>query len=162
MLDRDLAKIYGVSTKRLNEQIRRNEKRFPKDFMFRLSQEEAEQLICSRSQNATLKRGKNIKYLPSVFTEHGALMVANILKTEKAIRMSVFVVRAFVKMRQILGQYPDLAKKLKELETELKGRLDIHEAAIVSVLQRIMQLLDPPSPPTEEEKPKRRMGFVTD
>jgi len=162
ILDADLATIYGVKTYRLNEAVKRNSKRFPKDFMFQLTRKEAEEVIRSRSQNAILKRGKNIKYLPYAFTEHGALMAANILRTAKAIRMSVFVVRAFIKIRQMLSQQQDLAKKLQEVEKELKGRLDIHEAAIVSVLQRIMQILDPPPVPVEEEKPKRRMGFNAD
>ena len=163
ILDSDLAAVYGVPTKRFNEQVRRNIKRFPSDFMFRLSRQETEELLCSRSQNATLKRGQNVKYLPLAFTEHGALMAANVLRTDRAIRMSVFVVRAFIKMRQLLGQNQELAEKLHSLEKELKGRLDSHEAAIVSVLQKIMLVLNPPlAPSISEVKPKRKMGFHSD
>ncbi len=91
ILDTDLATLYGVPTKRLNEQVKRNADRFPEEFMFVLSKEEAEELIRSRSQFATLKRGHNIKYLPRVFTEHGALMVANVLNSPQAVTMSVTV-----------------------------------------------------------------------
>ena len=100
MLDSDLAELYGVPTKRLNEQVKRNIDRFPPDFMFRLSQEEAEIL---RSQNATLKggRGQHRKYLPYAFTEHGAIMAATVLNSQRAVEMSVFVVRAFVQLREM-------------------------------------------------------------
>ena len=100
ILDADLAALYGVPTKRLNEQVKRNASRFPSDFLFRLTSDEAEGCWRSRSQIATLKRGQNIKYLPYAFTEHGALMAANILSSPSAVAMSVYVIRAFVKMRE--------------------------------------------------------------
>ena len=155
MLDSDLARLYGVPTKRLNEQVRRNADRFPPDFMFRLTGAETDSL---RSQFATLKtgRGQHRKYLPYAFTEHGAIMVANVLNSQQAVQMSVFVVRAFVKMRGVLTDTRALAKKLAALETELKSRLDTHEAAIVDVLQRVMDLIDPPP---QTEPPKKEMGF---
>ena len=103
ILDADLAFIYGVPTKRLNEQVRRNRNRFPADFLFRMTREEAEAVLRSRSQIATLKRGHNIKYQPYAFTEQGAIMAANILNSPRAVRMSVYVVRAFVRMRELLG-----------------------------------------------------------
>src|SRR5205823_5241826 len=108
ILDADIARIYGVPTKRLNEQVRRNLEKFPSDFMFQLKGREANQMLRSRSQFATLKRGQNIKYLPYVFTEHGAIMAATVLNSPQAVQMSVFVVRAFVKMRGLLSDSRDL------------------------------------------------------
>jgi phage regulator Rha-like protein len=159
ILDADLARIYGVPTKRLNEQVRRNAERFPADFAFRLTDDEARQLLRSRSQFATLKRGQNIKYRPYAFTEHGAIMAANVLNSPQAVQMSVFVVRAFVKMRGLLSDNRQLARKLAELEKELRSRLDLHETAIVEVLQRVMSILDPPPQP---EPKRRQIGFHAD
>lgn len=104
----------------------------------------------------TLKHGHNIKHRPFAFTEHGALMAATILNSPQATQMSVFVIRAFIKMRGLLTDTRELARKLASLETELKSRLDSHEVAIVDVLQRVMQLLDPPLGP---EIPTKEMGF---
>lgn len=159
IIDRDLAQLYGVETRRLNEQVKRNPERFPEDFMFQLSQEEAEFWLRSRSQVAILKRGKNIKYLPYAFTEHGAIMAANVLNSPQAVKMSVFVVRAFIKMREMIVANRALAEKLLKLEETLAGRLDVHERAIVHVLERMMQLLSPPQLP---EPPKRRIGFLVE
>ncbi len=158
ILDADLAGLYGVTTKVLNQAVKRNADRFPDDFMFQLSIEEAAEVRRSRSQFVTLKigRGRHRKYLPFAFTEHGAMMAANVLKSTRAAQMSVFVVRAFVKMRLILADSHELARKLAALEQELKGRLDVHEAAIVEFLQRIMKIIDPPPVP---EEPAKEMGF---
>lgn len=156
IVDRDLAQIYGVETRRLNEQVKRNRERFPEDFVFQLTQEETQSWFRSRSQIAILKRGKNIKYLPYAFTEHGAIMAANVLNSPQAVQMSVFVVRAFIKMREMLAANRVLAEKLTELEKALTGRLDIHERAIVHVLEKIMELLNPPPTP---EPPKKSIGF---
>lgn len=156
ILDSDLAAIYGVTAKRLNEQVKRNPKRFPADFLFQLTRQEAEIALRSRSQFATLKRGQNIKYLPYAFTENGAVMAANVLNSPEAVRMSVFVVRAFVQMRELLSGSKELALELKKLETKLTDRLDLHETAIVDVLRRIMELLDPPPAPSV---PDKSMGF---
>jgi len=112
ILDSDLAKLYGVPTKRLNEQVKRNQERFPEDFVFQLSWEEAKR---SRSQNATLKRGGNVKYRPYAFTEHGAVMAANVLKSDQAIQMSVAVVRAFVRLRRMALSVEGLAAKSTHL-----------------------------------------------
>lgn len=158
ILDSDLAAIYGVTTKRLNEQAKRNAQRFPSDFSFRLTAGEAEIAARSRSQIATLKRGQNIKFLPYAFTENGAVMAANVLNSPQAVRMSVFVVRAFVQMRELLSGSKELAVELKKLEAKLSARLDGHEVAIVEVLRRIMELLDPPPAPPVQEK---SMGFHT-
>jgi hypothetical protein len=157
IFDSDLARIYGVTTKRPNEQVKRNAKRFPSDFLFQLTPTEAESLLRSRAQIATLKRGMNIKYLPYAFTENGAIMVASILNTPAAVRMSVFVVRAFVQMRDLLGSTKDLAQQLARLEKKLTARLDGHEVAIVDVLRRVMEILEPP--PLPPEPPRRRIGF---
>jgi ORF6N domain len=156
ILDADLARIYAVSTKRLNEQIKRNVERFPDDFMFRLTRAETETLLRSRSQNATLKRGSNIKYSPCVLTEFGAIMAANVMNSPQAVRMSVFVVRAFVQMRELLTGTQELARQLKDLEARLTSRLDTHEAAIVKVLRSVMEILNPPPLP-EPIRPK--IGF---
>jgi ORF6N domain len=156
MLDRDLAKIYDVPTKVFNQAVKRNRDRFPDDFMFRLTKEEAKALQTPRSQIVTLKRGQNIKYAPYAFTEYGALMAANILNSPRAVQMSIFVVRAFAKMRDALRGTPELAKKLAVLEKKLTARLDVHEAAIVQVLREVMQILNPPSLP---EPQRKQIGF---
>jgi phage regulator Rha-like protein len=157
ILDSDLARIYGVTTKVFNQAVKRNLSRFPQDFIFRLSKEETEAVRASRSQTVTMKRGQNVKYLPYAFTEHGALQAANILRSPRAVQMSVFVIRAFVKMRETLLGTRDLAKKLKALEKQLTGRLDSHEAVIVHVLQELMLILNPPPLPPAPAKP--RIGF---
>jgi len=155
ILDNDLAHVFGVPAKRLNEQVKRNADRFPADFMFQLTDAQHDAL---RSQIATLKpgRGQHRKYLPWAFTEHGAIMAANVLNSARAVQMSVFVVRAFLKMRSLLGDKRELAEKLASLEKELKKRLDVHEAVIVTILQRVMDVIDPPLTP---QPPKPRIGF---
>src|SRR6266536_2952525 len=151
ILDRDLAKIYGVPTFRFNEAIKRNRHRFPTDFMFQLTREEFDSLT---SQNAMSKTGRGgRRTLPYAFTEHGALQAANVLRSPRAVQMSVFVIRAFVKMREALRGTPELARKLAALEKKLTARLDVHEAAIVQVLREVMQILNPPPEP---ETPRRR------
>ncbi len=159
ILASDLARTYGVETRVLNQAVRRNRERFPADFMFQLTREEADTIQRSRSQSVTLKRGQNVKYAPLAFTEHGALMVASVLGSPRAQQMSIFVVRAFVRMRGMLTETRDLARKLADLERELKGRLDVHEAAIVGVLQQIMAILDPPA---VEDPPRRQIGFESE
>jgi hypothetical protein len=168
ILDADLAKIYGVETRVLNQAVRRNRDKFPPDFLLQLNAQESRALnrsqsvtgsaSRSRSQIVILKQGQNIKYLPLAFTDHGAIMAANLLNSPSTVQMSVFVVRAFVKMRATLTDTRELARKLAALEKEIKSRLDTHETAIVDVLQRIMVLLDPPPGP---ETPAREMGFHT-
>jgi hypothetical protein len=168
ILDSDLARIYGVPTRVLNQAVKRNLIRFPDDFLFKLTTEELDDVMRSqfvtasktpkamRSQFVTAYK-RNIRYLPYAFTENGAIMAANVLNSPEAVRMSVFVVRAFVQMRELLGSTRELARQLAMLEKKLTGRLDVHEAAIVGVLQRIMSLVDPPPPPPEP--PRRRIGF---
>ena len=159
ILDSDLARIYGVTTKRLNEQVKRNAKRFPSDFIFQLTADEAENL---KSQIATSSSHGGKRKLPYAFTENGAVMAANVLNSPAAVRMSVFVVRAFVKMRDLLGGTKELAKQLADLEKKLTALLDGHEVAIIEVLRRVMDILDPPPPPPEPEQPKRRLGFYVE
>jgi ORF6N domain len=135
ILDSDLAQLYGVTTSRLNEQVKRNLERFPSDFVFRLNRTEFEDLI---SQIATSSSGYGgRRKLPLVFTEHGAIMAANVLNGARAVEMSVYVVRAFVKLRSVLSEHIDLARELAEVERQLTERLDVHEAAIVEVLRRV-------------------------
>ena len=152
MLDHDLARIYGVSTKRLNEQVKRNLDRFPEDFMFRLNMEEATVVFASRSQFATLKRGQNPKYAPYAFTEHGAVMAANVLNSPIAVRASIQVVRAFVRLREILATDRELARKLENLERKYAK----HDGQIQAVFEIIKKLMAPPPKPT-----RRRIGFAS-
>ena len=149
IVDRDLAEIYGVETRRLNEQVKRNPDRFPEDFMFQLTKEEAIFWARSRSQIAILKRGKNIKYLPYAFTEHGTIMAANVLNSPQAVRMSVFVVRAFVKLREMMSTHKELAHKLAELERKLQN----HDESIRSLVVAIRQLMASPEPGIFVSKP---------
>jgi hypothetical protein len=157
ILAADLAALYGVTTKALNQAVKRNPDRFPADFVFQLKPEEANTIVLSRSQSVALKRGQNIKYLPYAFTEHGAIMAANVLNSPRAVQMSVFVVRAFVRMRGLLGDTRELASRLAALEKELKERLDVHETAIVDILQRIIDLINPPAQP--DPPPRKSIGF---
>ena len=143
ILDSDLAALYGVTAKRLNEQVKRNQKRFPEDFVFQLTHAEAQS---SRSQIATLKRGQNIKYLPYAFTEHGAIMAANVLKSEQAEEMSVAVVRAFIRLRRLALSVEGLARKVAALESQ-------YDASFRAVFEAIRELMEPPLPP------RKRIGF---
>ena len=139
ILDSDLAELYGVPVKRLNEQVKRNQERFPDDFMFRLTVEENESL---RSQNATSKESRGgRRYAPYAFTEHGAIMAATVLNSERAVEMSVFVVRAFVRLREMLATNQQLASKIDELEQ----RLDTHDASIQDLIEAIRELMAPAS-----------------
>ena len=159
ILDSDLAEIYGVEVRTLNQQVKRNPDRFPEDFSFTLSKVEWEAVTALRSRNVILKRGGHRKYPPRVFTEHGALMAANVLNSKRAVEMSVFVVRAFAKMRTALSDTRELARKLATLEREVKSRLDSHDAAIVDVMRRILDLIDPPEHPAPPPPPPRKIGF---
>ena len=147
ILDSDLAELYGVTVKRLNQQVNRNQERFPADFMFRLSAKEDEIL---RLQIATSsKRHGGRRYPPYAFTEHGAIMAATVLNSERAIEMSVFVVRAFVRMREMLAKNRLLAAKIDELDR----RLETHDASIQDIIEAIKELMVPEGPS------KRKIGF---
>jgi hypothetical protein len=146
MLDADLAELYGVTTKRLNEQVKRNRNRFPDDFMFQLTAKEKAEVVANCDHLVKLKFSSA---LPNAFTEHGAIMVASVLNTKRAIEVSLFVVRAFIKLREMLASHKELAHKLAELER----RLESHDEAIQSLFSAIRQLMTPP-------EPKRRpIGF---
>jgi ORF6N domain-containing protein len=156
LLDAELAALYGVSVKRLNEQVRRNLERFPRDFVFHLTDQEVELL---RSQIATLNagshgRGRHRKYRPYAFTEHGAIMVASVLNSPRAIEMSVYVVRAFIRLRELLASNTELARRLDELEARLTQKLDSHDQAIVGILEMLRTLRNPPQ--------TRAIGFTVD
>jgi hypothetical protein len=157
LLDTELAALYGVTTKRFNEQVRRNAKRFPADFMFQLTAQEAATL---RSQIATSNappqgRGGR-RYLPYAFTEHGAIMAATILNSPRAVEMSVYVVRAFVQLRELLASNKELARRFAQLETRLDKKLTTHDEAIAAILSAIRQLMHPPVPK------RRPIGFTAD
>jgi phage regulator Rha-like protein len=154
ILDSDLARIYGVTTARLNQQVKRNQERFPDDFVFQLTKTEYENLMLQIATSRSGYGGR--RKLPYAFTEHGAIMAANVLNSAQAVQMSVFVVRAFVKMREVLAHNKVLADKLAELERKLTNRLDVHEKAIIHILHELRQLMNPTPTP---EPPPKQIGF---
>jgi len=145
LLDADIAALYGVATKRLNEQVRRNQKRFPADFMFQLTENEKTEVVANCDHLARLKFSS---VLPNVFTEHGAIMAASILNTDRAVEMSVFVVRAFVQLRHMLASHAELSKKFLALERK-------YDAQFRVVFDAIRELMMPPV-----AKKKRPIGFA--
>jgi len=148
MVDADLAELYEVPTKRRNEQVRRNLKRFPEDFMFQLTAEEAESL---RSQFATLKptgRGRHRKYLPYVFTEQGVAMLSNVLNSERAIEANIVIMRAFVRLREMMLSNDELNRKINALEQKYDEKFKV-------VFTALRKLIAAP------EKPRREIGFKT-
>ena len=157
LIDADLAALYGVETRRLNEQVRRNRGRFPEDFIFELSPEEFAHL---KSQSATSSWGGRRK-LPLAFTEHGAIMAATVLNTPRAVEVSVYVVRAFVKLRELVGSHRELARRLDELEQKTEALAMNHDtfsrntrAQLKQVFDALRELMTPPDPP------KRPIGFI--
>ena len=152
MLDADLAELYGVTTKRLNEQVKRNSARFPEDFVFRLTPAEVEAL--NRSQIATgSQRHRDPRFAPYAFTEHGTIQAANVLNSPRAVEMGVHVVRAFVRLRELISTHKELARKLDELERKIAT----HDQAIAGLIDAIRQLMTPSEPPR-----KRKIGFIKD
>lgn len=152
LLDRDLARLYGVETRRLNEQVRRNKQRFPADFIFEVSDPEARSLM---SQFATSSWGGPRKR-PLAFTEHGAIMAATVLNSPGAVKMSVFVVRAFVQYRSVLSSTRELAERLDALERHVAAKLTVHDRTLTSLLKAIRSLTEPPA------TSKRPIGFTAD
>lgn len=146
MIDSDLAKLYGVSTKVLNQAVKRNSARFPIDFMFELTKDERNEVVTNCDHLKLLKFSST---LPKVFTEHGAIMLASVLNSQRAVNASIYVVRAFVHLREVLISHKDLAFKLKVLESKIEG----HDEQIRDIIEAINHLLVPP------EKPKRQIGF---
>ncbi|OGC13553.1 DNA-binding protein [candidate division WOR-1 bacterium RIFOXYC2_FULL_37_10] len=161
MIDFDLAELYMISTKRLNEQVKRNIDRFPGDFMFQLTEKECGILLSSvlvfgdteekklRSQFATSKKGGR-RYFPYAFTEQGVAMLSSVLKSKRAVQMNIFIMRAFVKLREVLATHKDLVQKFKELEMKV-GK---HDKEIISIFEAIRRLMAPP------ENPKEKIGFI--
>jgi hypothetical protein len=148
MLDADLAELYGVETKRLNEQVRRNSERFPEDFMFQLTAVEKAEVVANCDHLAKLKYSPT---LPCAFTEHGALMLGNVLKSARAVEVSLMVVRAFVHLRELVSTHKELSQKLNQLERKVGA----HDRAIAELINAIRQLMTPLDP-----KKKRPIGFA--
>ncbi len=146
IMDADIAELYGVSTKRLNEQVKRNIDRFPEDFMFQLTQDEYDDL---RSQFATSSSWGGRRYPPYVFTEHGAVMPANVLKSEVAINVSIQVVRAFVRLRGMLAAHEELSRKLDEMERKYNARFKV----VFDAIRKLMVI---------PESKQRKIGFKKD
>jgi hypothetical protein len=146
ILDADLARLYGATTKRLNEQVKRNRERFPEDFMFQLTKEEKAEVVANCDHLSTLKYSPA---LPHAFTEHGAIMAATVLNTQRAIEASIFVVRAFVALREMIATHKELAQKISELER----RIGEHDEQIQAIFEAIRQLMLPP------ERSKKKIGF---
>ena len=149
MIDRDLAELYGVPTKYLNQQVRRNILRFPPEFMFQLSEQERSELVAICNRLGSLKHSTS---LPHVFTEHGVVMLASVLSSERAIKMSIFIINTFVRLRQILYSNKELAHKLEQLERKV-GALDSDVKAIFDAIRKLME--EPAS------KHSKRIGFRT-
>lgn len=147
MIDRDLAELYGVPTKVLNQAVKRNIERFPSDFMFLLTKDEKNELVTNCDRLSPLKHSSA---LPRAFTEHGAVMLASVLYSPTAIKTSILVVRAFIHLREILSTHYELAQKLKELES----KIETHDKQITVILEAVNQLLTP------SEKPKKKIGFT--
>ena len=146
LLDFDLAALYDVTTKALNQAVKRNQERFPDDFMFQLNRDETH---CLRSQFVTLKRGEHLKYRPHAFTEQGVAMLSSVLKSGHAVKVNIAIMRTFVKMRQTVDSNRELARKFGELGS----RVGKHDEEIAAILEAIRQLMIPP------EKPRREIGF---
>ena len=146
MLDRDLAALYGVETGNLNKAVKRNSDRFPADFMFQLTAEEAR---CLRFQFGSLKRGEHFKYLPCAFTQEGVAMLSSVLRSKRAVEVNVAIMRAFVRLRETLSLHKELAAKLAELERKIEG----HDTHIRSLFEAIRQLMTPPP------APRKQIGF---
>ena len=147
IIDADLASFYGVSTKRLNEQVKRNKNRFPEDFIFQLNQEEKNEVVANCYHLNNLKYSKS---LPFAFTEHGALMAASVLNSPRAVEVSLFIVRAFVKLRKLISGHKEFAKKLSQLER----RMTDHDDQLIQIVRALKELLKPELPPK-----KYRIGF---
>lgn len=144
MLDRDLAELYEVETKALNQAVKRNITRFPEDFMLQLTTEETDML--SRSQFVTLKRGQNIKYLPYAFTEQGVAMLSSVLNSDRAMQVNIQIIRSFVQLRDMLSTHKDLRRKIEAMEKKYDHQFKV-------VFDTIKQLIEPPP------KPGKRIGF---
>ena len=151
MIDADLAELYGVPTRRLNEQVKRNPQRFPSDFMFQLTNVEKQEVVANCDH---LNKLKFSKVLPFAFTEHGAIQAANVLNSRQAAKVGVYVVRAFIRLRELLVSNKELAQRLNELEQRIERKLETHDQAIVGLIKTLRQMM------TLEEPKKRPIGFI--
>ncbi len=149
MVDKDIAELYGVTTKRLNEQVKRNKKRFPIDFMFQLTQEEKDEVVANCDHLKNLKYSPN---LPFVFTEHGAVMLASVLNSDRAIEVNIQIVRIFTQLKEMLLTNKDILLKLEQLENKATA----NDADIKMIFEALKQLLNPP------QEPRKRIGFKPD
>jgi phage regulator Rha-like protein len=147
MLDRDLAELFGVHTKHLNRQVKRNIERFPHEFMFRLTRKERAELVPIWHQSHAVKHSYTMPY---AFTEHGVAMLANVLNSERAIKMSIFIIKTFVRLRQMLATHKELDQRLRELE----DKVGVHDNKIIEIITAIRQLMEPP------KKETKKIGFV--
>ena len=152
MLDADLAELYSVPTKALNQAVKRNIQRFPRDFMFRLTLEEGGAIWRSRSQSVTLKRGDNIKYLPYAFTEQGVAMLSSVLRSPRAIEVNIAIMRTFVQLRRLMDSNRELARKIEALES----KYDEQFAVVFDAIKRLIAEDD-----ARKAQPKRRIGFTS-
>ncbi len=150
VLGPDLARIYGVETRALTQAVKRNADRFPEDFVFRLTRPDVLQIARSTSQSVILKRGRNIKHWPLAFTEHGAVMAASVLKSARAVHMSIFVVRAFLRLREWSANQAELSARV----TELERRVGDHDHEVRGIIDAIRSLMMQPQPP------RKRIGFL--
>ncbi|MBP6286927.1 MAG: ORF6N domain-containing protein [Ferruginibacter sp.] len=161
MLDFDLAALYGVETRVMNQAVKRNASRFPKDFMFRITANEWKNFPSSQNvMMENLPRNRTAKYLPYAFTEHGVTMLANVLKSRKAIKMSIAVVRAFISLKQMAMQHKGLAAMLEELRSELHERIGEHDAQLAAIYKAIESLLDDKAAQRKWED-REKIGFST-
>ncbi len=157
MLDRDLAYLYGVTTKVLNQAVKRHKDRFPEDFMFQLTMEEAKIWWTEvrggflRSQIVTLKRGEHIKYRPYAFTEHGVAMLSSVLNSPRAVQVNIQIMRTFAKLREIISQHKDLGRRLDELEKKYDAQLKI----VFDAIRKLMT-------PSDAQTPKKKIGFLVE
>lgn len=151
MIDADLAELYGVPTKRLNEQVKRNLARFPQEFMFQLTADEKQEVVANCDHLSKLKFSRS---LPFAFTEYGAIQAANVLNSPQAIDVGLYVIRAFIRLRELLASNQELAQRLDEIEERMERKLDTHDQAITGLLNTLRQMMTPP------DIKKRPIGFI--
>jgi hypothetical protein len=151
MIDADLAELYGVPTKALNQAIKRNPERFPQDFMFQLTVDEKQEVVTNCDHLRNLKFSRT---LPYAFTEHGAIQAANVLNSPQAIKVGIYVVRAFVRIRELLLLNTDLAQRLDEIEERMERKFDTHDQAITGLINTLRQMMTPP------EIKNKPIGFI--
>ena len=158
MLDTDLAELYGVETKRLKEQVKRNINRFPSHYMFEITKEENEIL---RSQNATLRHGEHSKYLSFVFSEHGILMLSNVLKSESAVKVSIRIIDVFVKLRETLADHTEIWLQVEKIKNRLNNQ-DKNMEVVFQYFEELTKKVDTIVEQKREPIPRKRIGYKSD